>query len=101
MHDALGHHYEQKPDGSRSDPSFKQGSRWWSSGKSQANATVELTRSTMEFRDGKGCLVGIEIIRAKEKPTLVFFTYEGNNGAIPVINAFIASLQKQGVKPVQ
>lgn len=101
LHNSMGHHYEMKPDGSLSDPSFKQGSRWWSTGKSPKKSTLDLTRSTTEFRNGSGGLVSIEIIRAKNTPAIVIFTCEGKEGAMPVINVFVASLQKQGVKPMR
>jgi hypothetical protein len=98
MHEALGRQAQAKPGGSRGDLSFSQKSRWWGAEKTPGNTAVDLTRSTTEFRDARGRLVSLEIIRDAGAPAVVFFSYEDTNGAMPAINAFVTSLQRQGVK---
>lgn len=82
------------------DPSFLEGGRSWTTeGKSEKQPTMALARGRTEFNDAKGNHIVIEVIEGKNMPTLVFFSPIGDQGAMTLLNAFAASLQKQGVKP--
>jgi hypothetical protein len=87
--------------GKRHDPSFHEGSRGWTTtAKTEKTPTFAIGRATTEFTDAKGNHLVIEIISGKDMPTLVFFSPPADKGNMTLINAFINSLQKQGVKPI-
>jgi hypothetical protein len=87
------------PEGKRSDPSFREGSRGWTTtNKTAKTPTAAVGRAKTEFNDADGKHIVIEVITGKDMPTLVFFSHEGAKDAMTLVNAFIASLQKQGVK---
>jgi len=82
------------------DPSFLEGARSWTTkGKSEKEPSLALVRGKTEFNDAKGNHIVIEVIGGRDMPTLVFFSPIGDQGAMTLLNAFAASLQKQGVKP--
>ena len=58
---------------------------------------VVLTRGKSEFKDPDGHRITIEAVGMKGTPTIVFFTHEGSSPET-ALNAYLASLQKQGVK---
>ena len=96
---SLGH-WIHGEDGKISNPSFGETGQSWSSttdsyGKSR---TRGVGRGKTQFTDAKGSLIVIEEITGDGLPTYVFFTASGDDGSAPVLNAFIASLQKRGVK---
>jgi hypothetical protein len=86
-------------EGKQHDPSFLESSRSWMTGQPKEAQTLALDRGTTEFNDAQGHHIVIEVIEGKNMPTLVFFSPQSGNGTMPVLNAFVASLQKQGVKP--
>ena len=90
--------WKKDADGKPHDPSFMSASRSWETGKTKETKTTALSRSTTEFNDAQGHHIVIERIAGKNMPTLVFFSPKSGDGTMPVLNAFVASLQKQGVK---
>ena len=88
--------YIPNADGKPWDPSFRSGSIYWK--RSDTSSTVN--RAKTEFVDANGHRIMIEKISCTDTPTLVFFSHDGPKGPMPVLNAFVASLQKQGIKPI-
>lgn len=98
-HDALAH-WSKDSNGKNYDPSYTGGGQSWSVGKAGNPGPakeVVLSRSKSEFKDADGHRFTIEAIRMKGAQTIVFFSHEGSSPEI-ALNAYIASLQKQGVK---
>ena len=95
-HEALGHRVKDDK-GRDYDPSFGQISTWWKTGKPSEPQTPAVMRGKTEFKDADGHRIVIEYIWTKGGQTVVFFTHEGKTPEA-VLNAYIASLQKQGVK---
>ncbi|WP_395737157.1 hypothetical protein [Prosthecobacter sp.] len=87
--------------GQRHDPSYKESGRGWSHTTKPGDTPVNVVgRGTTEFTDASGNHIVIEVISGKDRPTLVFFSPLNDKDAATLINAFAASLQKQGVRPV-
>jgi len=98
VHETLAH-WVTTPDGRRSDPSFREGSEGWTStGPTVKSPTVTLGRSTTEFDAADGKPLKLEVIAGSDMPTIVFVSYSGEGGPQAVVNAFVSSLQKQGVR---
>jgi hypothetical protein len=98
VHELLAH-WIPTPDGHRSDPSFREGSRsWTTTNKTAKTPTTAVGRAKTEFTDADGKKIVIEVIAGKDMPTLVFFSHEGAKDAMSLINTFTASLQKKGVR---
>ncbi|MEI8288580.1 MAG: hypothetical protein WCH99_03850 [Verrucomicrobiota bacterium] len=98
-HDVLAH-WSKDSNGKNYDPSYGGGGQSWSVGKAGNPGPakeVVLSRSKSEFKDADGHRFTIEAIRMKGAQTIVFFSHEGSSPEI-ALNAYIASLQKQGVK---
>ena len=90
--------YKKDAEGKPHDPSFLSGGRSWETGKTKQTQTLALSRSKTEFNDAQGHHIVIETIAGKNMPTLVFFSPQSGDGTAPVLNAFVGSLQKMGVK---
>ena len=98
-HDVLAH-WSKDSNGKNYDPSYGGGGQSWSVGKAGNPGPakeVVLSRSKSEFKDADGHRITIEAIRMKGAPTIIFFSHEGS-APETALNAYIASLQKQGVK---
>lgn len=98
-HDALVH-WSKDGKGEKYDPSYAGGGQSWSAGKAGDPGPakeVVLTRGKTEFKDSDGHRITIEAIGMKGAQTIVFFSHEGASPET-ALNAYIASLQKQGVK---
>jgi hypothetical protein len=84
------------------DPSFlEEGRNWTTKRPSETKPTMVLARGRTEFNDARGNHVILEVIQGKDMPTLIFFSPIGDRGAMTLPNAFAASLQKQGIKPIR
>ena len=98
-HEALAH-WSKDGNGKKYDPSYVGGGHSWSVGKAGDPGPakeVVLTRGKSEFKDSDGHRITIEAIWMKGAQTIVFFSHEGGSPET-ALNAYIASLQKQGVK---
>ena len=98
-HDALVH-WSKDGNGKNSDSSYTGGGQSWSVGKAGDPGPakeVVLSRGKTEFKDSDGHRITIEAIWMKGAQTIVFFSHEGGSPET-ALNAYIASLQKQGVK---
>jgi len=98
-HEALAH-WSKDGNGKKYDPSYVGGGHSWSVGKAGDPGPakeVVLTRGKTEFKDADGHRFTIEAIWMKGAQTTVFFSHEGGSPET-ALNAYIASLQKQGVK---
>ena len=91
--------WKKDAEGKAYDPSFMSASHSWETGKTSQTKTKALSRCTTEFNDVQGHHIVIERIAGKNMPTLVFFSPKSGDGTMPMLNAFVSSLQKQGVKP--
>ncbi len=97
VHELLAN-WIRSSDGQRSDPSFRESSRnWWTDGASAEKSYMG--RSKSEFNDVDGKPIVIEVIEGNDFPAVVFFSHQGARDPTALVNAFIASLQRQGVKP--
>ena len=93
-------HWSKDGKGKNYDPSYTGGGQSWSVGKAGDPGPakeVVLTRGKSEFKDSDGHRITIEAIWMKGAQTIVFFSHEGRSPET-VLKAYIASLQKQGVK---
>jgi hypothetical protein len=90
--------WKKNAEGQPHDPSFMSAVHSWETGKTKATKTTVLSRCTTEFNDAQGHHIVIETIAGKNMPTLVFFSPKSGDGTAPVLNAFVGSLQKQGVR---
>ncbi len=96
-HKALGNWTADK-DGRSSDASFQEAASSWSSHTGNAGA---ISRGKTTFTDKEGHHAEMEVVENHDAPTLVFLSNDGGPQAqAALLNAFISSLQKQGVKPV-
>ncbi|MEA3212536.1 MAG: hypothetical protein QOE70_5593 [Chthoniobacter sp.] len=90
--------WKKDAEGKPHDPSFMSASHSWDTGKTNQTKTTALSRCTTEFNDAQGHHIVIERIAGKNMPTLVFFSPKSGDGTMPVLDAFVSSLQKQGVR---
>ena len=91
-------HWIKDHAGRDSDPTFSEGGQSWTQSKPGQPDNVAVARGKTEFTDAQGHHIKIEVISAKNAPTLVFFSHEGAADRTAILNAFLSSLQKQGVK---